>query len=79
MGTHAHWGATVLPFKILNKYSGRSGLSDHSLPIFIFKKLLSSPLSCFEVRSDVIFSQSGDNCPGIHHPNCIYSMAFKSF
>ena len=53
---------------ILDKYLGKTGLFDHFLPIFIIQNLLRPPLLGFEVRDDVLFSQSGHDCPVIPHP-----------
>ena len=53
---------------MINKYSDRTGLSDHFEPILIFQNLLRpSPLG-FEVHTYVIFSQSGDHFPIIFCP-----------
>ena len=52
----------------MNKHSGRTSLSDHFLPIFLFQNLLRPPLLGFELRGDVFFSQSGDDCPVILCP-----------
>ena len=61
-----NWSIYILD--ISSKYSGKTCLSVHFLPIFIVKNLLTSPLLGFEVRGDVIFSQSGDDCPVILCP-----------
>ena len=53
---------------MINKYSDRTGLSDHFEPILIFQNpLRPSPLG-FEVHTYVIFCQSGDHCPIIFCP-----------
>ena len=61
---------------MLEKYLDRTGLFDHIHPISIVQNQLRLPLLGFEVRDDVIFSQSGHDCPVIlcpviPHPNCI--------
>ena len=53
---------------MFDKYLDRTGLFDHILPIFIVQNQLRLPLLGFEVRDDVIFSQSGHDCPVIPHP-----------
>ena len=63
-----NWSIYILD--ILSKYSGKTCLSDHFLPIVIVRNLLRPPLLGTEVRGDVIFSQSGDDCPVIPPPHC---------
>ena len=41
---------------------------------FIVQNLLRPPLLSFEVRDDIIFSQSGHDCPVTPHPNCIVNI-----
>ena len=48
---------------MFNYYYSRTNSSDQCLPTFIVRKPLSLPLFGFQVRADVIFSQSGDGCP----------------
>ena len=69
------WLNRVRYFRLI-KYSGGISLSDLFPLIFIVRILLRSPLLSFEVRSDVIFSQSSGDCPLIFcpiipHPHCI--------
>ena len=61
---------------VVNKYSGRTGLTDHFLLISYFQNLLKSPRLGFEVCDDVIFSQLENDCPVffcpvIPHPKSI--------
>ena len=83
---HSRFFSVFSLFFFINVYIdvGMDGLFDHSLPIFIVQNLLRPSLLLiaiikpnlgFEVRDDVIFSQSGNDCPiilcpVIPHPHC---------
>ena len=45
----------------ISKSSDKTGLSDHFEPIYHCQKPTELPLQSFEVRTNVIFSQSGDD------------------
>ena len=56
-----------LDLRYIEYISDRNGLYDHFLPIFIVQNLLRPPVLGLEVRDDVIFNQSGNDCPVIPH------------
>ena len=61
-----NWSRQILD--IIKKYSDKTSSSDHFPPIFIVEDLPRPPLLGFEVRGDVIFSQSELHCPVISCP-----------
>ena len=66
-------------FRYIWKIFCRPSLSDHFAPIFIVRNLPRLLLLGFEVRDDVIFSQSGGDCPLIFCPVIPHPTVYNNF